>query len=51
MTKKKFRDKMGNKINFFREGRSNQWQDKLDSNIRGSIENICEKEMKELGYL
>jgi len=45
------KDKKGNKINFFREGRSKQWQYNLDLKTRNLIENVCENEMKELGYL
>tara|TARA_B100000989_G_scaffold286543_1_gene255279 strand:+ start:4874 stop:5713 length:840 start_codon:yes stop_codon:yes gene_type:complete len=45
------KDKKGNKINFFREGKTKEWQKKLDPKIRNSIEIVCEKEMKELGYL
>ena len=45
------KDKKGNKINFFREGKSKVWEDKLDPKIRNSIEIVCEKEMRELGYL
>ena len=45
------KDNKGNKITFFREGRSNQWQNSLDFKIRNSIETFCENEMKELGYL
>ena len=44
-------DDKGNKINFFRKGVSNQWRESLDKKIQKSIETICEKEMKELGYL
>ena len=44
-------DDKGNKINFFRKGESNQWKESLDKKIQKSIETICEKEMKELGYL
>tara|TARA_A100001011_G_scaffold311368_1_gene328356 strand:- start:57 stop:896 length:840 start_codon:yes stop_codon:yes gene_type:complete len=45
------KDNKGNKITFFREGRSNQWQNSLDFKIRNSIETVCENEMKELDYL
>ena len=41
----------GDKIKFFREGKINQWRDNLDEKVKNSIENVCEKEMKELGYL
>ena len=45
------KDDKGNKIIFFRKGVSNQWRESLDKKIQKSIETICEKEMKELGYL
>ena len=45
------KDKKGNKINFFRVGRSEQWPNSLDLDIRKSIETVCKNEMKELGYL
>jgi len=44
-------DKTGNKIRFFREGKSKNWKKTLDPIIRTSIEAVCQKEMKELGYL
>jgi hypothetical protein len=44
-------DEAGNKISFFREGKSNNWKKKLDPIIKTSIEFACQKEMKELGYL
>ena len=44
-------DKKGNKINFFREGKSNNWKNNLDIKTRDSIEKTCKKEMVELGYL
>jgi hypothetical protein len=44
-------DKKGNKIPFFREGKSNNWKKTLDPIIKTSIESVCQKEMKELGYL
>ena len=44
-------DEKGNKIPFFREGKSNNWQKKLDPIIKTSIEAACQKEMVELGYL
>ena len=49
--KEAIKDKKGNKIDFFREGKSKQWSSNLDPEIRNSIETVCEKEMKELGYL
>ncbi len=45
------KNKKGDKITFFREGKSRQWENKLDSKIRNEIETICKNEMKELGYL
>lgn len=45
------KDKHGNKINFFNLGPENKWEDNLDSNIRGKIENNFYDEMKELNYL
>ena len=44
-------DDKGNKINFFREGKSNNWEKKLDIKVKDLIESKCQKEMKELGYL
>ena len=44
-------DEKGNKIPFFREGKSNNWKKKLDITIQTSIEAACQKEMKELKYL
>ena len=44
-------DDKGNKIKFFREGKSNIWEKKLDIKIKDLIESKCQKEMKELGYL
>jgi hypothetical protein len=44
-------DDKGNKIKFFREGKSNSWKKTLDPIIKTSIEAVCQKEMKELGYL
>jgi hypothetical protein len=44
-------DEAGNKIRFFREGKSNNWKKTLDPIIKTSIEATCQKEMKELGYL
>jgi len=44
-------DNVGNKINFFRKGKSNQWESELNKSIRIDIEKAFEKEMKELGYI
>jgi hypothetical protein len=44
-------DEKGNKIPFFREGKSNNWQKTLGPIVKTSIETVCQKEMKELGYL
>ncbi len=44
-------DEKGDKIRFFREGKSNNWKSKLDMNIQDSIESACYNEMKELCYL
>ena len=44
-------DEKGNKIRFFREGKSNNWKKTLDPIIKTSIEAVCQKEMKELNYL
>ena len=44
-------DEKGNKISFFREGKSNNWKKTLDPIIKTSIEAVCQKEMKELNYL
>ena len=44
-------DNVGNKINFFRKGQSNQWKSELNKSIRIDIEKAFEKEMKELGYI
>lgn len=45
------KDKMGNIIPFFREGKKEQWKKSINIEIKSKIELICEKEMKELGYL
>ena len=45
------KNKKGQRNKFFRKGEINQWQDSLDPKIKNSIERVCEKEMKELGYL
>ena len=44
-------DEAGNKIRFFREGKSNNWKKTLDLNIKTSIESACQKEMIEPEYL
>ena len=41
----------GKTKNFFNLGPNNKWQEKLDLEIRQSIEEKFEFEMKELGYL
>ena len=39
------------KIKFFHSGPSNNWEEKLDENVRFEIEKEFGKEMKELGYI
>ena len=43
--------KTGKTKNFFNLGPRNNWQEKLDIEIKQSIEEKFEIEMKELGYL
>ena len=45
------KNKIGEKIPFFRKGLSGQWKNNLDVKIINSIEKSCGEEMKELGYL
>ena len=44
-------DEKGNKIPFFREGKSNNWKKTLAPIIKTYIEAACQKEMQELKYL
>ena len=39
------------KINFFREGKTDEWKTKLTPKLIKEIENSFNKQMKELGYL
>ncbi len=45
------KNKKGEIIEFFREGKKYQWQNNLDLKYKSLIESNCKKEMKELGYL
>ena len=45
------KNKKGELIQFFREGKINQWQKNLDSKYISLIESNCKKEMEQLGYL
>ena len=45
------KDDKGNTINFFRSGKTKQWKNNLDLKTKNMIEEVCQKEMKELGYL
>ena len=45
------KDNKGNKINFFRSGKTKQWKNNLDLKTKNMIEEVCQKEMKELGYI
>ena len=45
------KNKKGQRNKFFRKGEINQWHGSLNTKITISIEKVCEKEMKELGYL
>ena len=43
--------KTNKKIPFFNLGPSNDWRNKLDTNLVNKIEKTFSKEMEELGYL
>ena len=43
--------KTNKKIPFFNLGPSNDWRNKLDTNLVNKIEKAFSKEMEELGYL
>ena len=45
------KDDKGNTINFFRSGKTKQWKNNLDLKTKNMIEEVCQKEMKELGYI
>ena len=45
------KNKKGELIQFFREGKINQWQKNLDPKFISLIESSCKKEMEQLGYL
>ena len=45
------KDDKGNTINFFRSGKTKQWKNYLDLKTKNMIEEVCQKEMKELGYI
>ena len=39
------------KVDFFRLGPKNKWEDNLEKNIQKELEDVFKKEMRELGYL
>jgi len=39
------------KVDFFRLGPKNKWEDSLEKNIQKELEDTFKKEMRELGYL
>ena len=39
------------KVDFFRLGPKNKWEDNLEKNIQKELEDVFKKEMDELGYL
>ena len=45
------KDDKGNTINFFRSGKTKQWKNNLDLKTKNMIEEVCQKEMEELGYI
>ena len=45
------KDDKGNTINFFRSGKTKQWKNNSDLKTKNMIEEVCQKEMKELGYI
>tara|TARA_B110000046_G_scaffold120094_1_gene126806 strand:+ start:472 stop:645 length:174 start_codon:yes stop_codon:yes gene_type:complete len=39
------------KVDFFRLGPNNKWEDNLEKDIQKELEDTFKKEMKDLGYL
>ena len=49
--KEGFLEKQNRKVNFFNQGRENNWKEILPKEISSEIEKKFSKEMLELGYL
>ena len=49
--KKGFLEKQNRKVNFFNQGKENNWKEILPKEISSEIEKKFSKEMLELGYL
>ena len=49
--KEGFLEKQNRKVNFFNQGRGNNWKEILPKEISSEIEKKFSKEMLELGYL